>query len=246
VLTSAGQPPRHGVVWGHPIAKDGSSSAVADTDEEGRFVLAGLGSGSYRVEASGDDARGSVASVVAGSGDLQIRLIANGQIRGRIRPPAGHDLVGLVVQAVGESGTSWPVRVEPEGRFVVERIPPGAYRITARAGGLVAASGPAVAVRAGEVVRDIPVDLVHGGVVEGHVRTAAGEPVVGAEVESNADLGVSPPRVATDGEGRFRIEGLAPGTWRLYVLGGGIGEILKPVVEVQAGRTLRLDLTARR
>jgi hypothetical protein len=226
VLTPAGEPEPRAFVSVQP-----RMTSVAD--DQGRFVVE-VEPGVYRVEARGRSGNASVAGVAAGTTDLEIRLGAPGQVLGRVRDAGSAD--GLVVVAKGEGLGDRSVRVEPDGRYAVENLSPGTYRVHARAGTRVASSD-AVEVKAGEVRRGVDLTLVEGGAIEGVVADAAGKPIADAWVESSHDAAPHLERAATDAEGRFRLAGLAAGTWRLAVGHPRLGGVLKPVVEVRLGRT---------
>jgi len=80
---------------------------------------------------------------------------------------------------------------------------------------------------------DRPVD-VEGGVISGVVTDFSKIPLAGVRVEaassSGADLDMLP--VLTDGEGRFAVEGLAPGR---YDLRFGLGQVRSRVLAVPVG-----------
>jgi hypothetical protein len=132
-----------------------------------------------------------------------------------------------------------------DGAFDFRDLPEGQYRVTARRGGQagelagVARFGPgpfeAVEVRVG------PAAVIEGQVV----ASGAGVPGAWLVLESGAD-DVPPRRARTDGTGRFRLDGVVPGSWSLDAEATGVWLPAVVAIEAPAGETvtLRVEMSA--
>ena len=99
------------------------------------------------------------------------------------------------------------------GFFRMEDVIPGGFELQAVATGYQRSELANLEVRSGQELKGLEVVLAPGAVIEGRVFSPSGQPLAGAEV------GVVDPTVDfffgtanTDGDGRFRLEGIAPGT----------------------------------
>jgi len=122
------------------------------------------------------------------------------------------------------------------GRFRVDAVLPGTYRLVVRPGGyrgryLAMSHGAArandtgrpISIRGGEEIRNADVGLTTASAIEGRVVDEAGEPlsripVFAARLFAGGDSAqrVSDLSVITDDLGRYRVYGLEPGT---YIIG---------------------------
>ena len=107
------------------------------------------------------------------------------------------------------------------GSLEMTGVADGSWMLQVRASGdgssASRAYGP-VEVRGNATVEVGDVEARWGGAVEGVVQRADGEPLPYADVVATPEpsvRGAAPIRDSTDEEGRFRLDGLAPGTWRL-------------------------------
>ncbi|HYP52584.1 MAG TPA: carboxypeptidase-like regulatory domain-containing protein, partial [Pyrinomonadaceae bacterium] len=80
-----------------------------------------------------------------------------------------------------------------------------------------------------------------GGAIAGRVVNQKGEPVAGATVTAT-DASGRKRQATTDGEGRFRIEGLAPGSYGVTANAKGFAEAQAAGVVVAEGQAASLDL----
>lgn len=119
------------------------------TDEKGSFFLKDLAEGRYRVHVLPPWARGGIwpdlcapeAAEFAFNpklGMLTLTVpIERGEIHGRLTDSKGSFLEGalVIVESADDSRRVWPtVSTSPEGSFLVTDLPPGAYKMRARAG----------------------------------------------------------------------------------------------------------------
>ncbi len=150
-----------------------------------------------------------------------------GSITGRVIADDGQPLpnVRVNVYATGnDDRTGRDTQTDAEGNFIAEGLPPAAYRISAWNNAYVPTEGnnpkDPKYYRLGETAT---LTLTKGGVISGRITDATGEPMI--------ELGVSATRVRqldgtkakaednyrytklTDDRGRYRIYGLAPGSY---------------------------------
>ncbi len=122
------------------------------------------------------------------------------------------------------------------GRFRMDAVPPGTYRLVVMPGGYRGRylsmgygalrandAGRPLTIRAGEEIRDADVGVTTGFAIEGRVVDEAGEPlsripVFAARLFAGSDSAqrVSDLSMITDDLGRYRVYGLEPGT---YIVG---------------------------
>ena len=169
------------------------------------------------------------------------------------------------------AGRGQATRTDEEGRYRIEHLEAGPYRVyalprTSRYGGLwnlptdppsldpgleQAASALSDAVIVPEEgIGEVNVILRPGGTIEGVVRDAEnGEPIADAWVPVRRwghrtfsfDRG-SWEGERTDAQGRFRVPGLSPGTYRLSASGPGDRVHFRSEVTLTAGATVPVEL----
>lgn len=227
------------------------SHAEAEPDADGRFALAGLVPGAYRVTVSAyhEDARAvpqEPLSVVlaADSPELTLTLPATGELRGVLRDAGGHGIDRAMVMLAG-SGDAQHVLAADDGSFVFPAVAARDYQLIARRNGqrLAGATpdGEPVTVTAGALTTTAPIVATPDLRLTGLVRDPGGAPVAGAFVvlRSRSQQLLAPP-VATDAAGRFTVPALAPGKYRVRAYRRGGGEATADLVEASGDVTLTL------
>jgi protocatechuate 3,4-dioxygenase beta subunit len=176
---------------------------------------------------------------------------ATASLRGRVLTSRGTPIAGAVVQAYGpSSGTpSEGVETDARGRFAIDRLLPGEYRVQAFKRGYISpgqalsaidyrlADGPAegqvVTVGRGQTADSIDLVLGRGASIAGTVVDEFGEPM------QDIGVGVLELRVVagqtralsvvvrwgtrrTDDRGRYRLFGLQPGAYIVHVAPGSM------------------------
>ncbi len=229
----------------------------ARTDATGAFDLFPVPPGDYllTVRHTGAlPAQREVKGVEEGAvlAGVEIRLSAGERIRGVVRTAAGGPAAGLTVTAqpkdpgttVGSATTWGQGRSDPEGKFDLEGLTPGAYLVTAHG----ARGGARVSADAQTGAEDVVLVLPATGAVAGKVVLPSGLPVtscfVRLEQEGGAPGGIMLHERVSAADGSFRIGDLAAGAYTLTAQGeGAFSEPLRGVEVVGDGVTGEIVLT---
>lgn len=202
---------------------------VATSAVDGFFRIVDRSAGeSVNLDASRPGYAPAVALGVQVPPEQPVRLVLqpSSAVEGRTVDPDGKPVAGVRVfvhpsdpMSLGggfrmfSSTRSMHAFSDETGFFRVENVIPGGIELQAMATGYQRSEIENLEVRSGQELRGVEVVLSPGAVIEGRVFSPSGQPLVGAEV------GVSDPTMdfffgeaTTDGDGRFRLEGIAPGT----------------------------------
>ena len=156
-------------------------------------------------------------------------LPATARLEGRVLDGRAHPVPDARVLAfpIADGGTG---RAEPghatadlEGRFAIDHLTAGAYRVLVEAAGFSAAEASPVSVPAADVTLRVAGE---GRSIAGRVERA-GKPEAGARVLLGAEAGGPVRETVTRAEGRFAFSGLGEGT---YALRAVTGELASPTV----------------
>ena len=223
---------------------DGNPSATAASD--GTFEIVGLGKSAVQLTAklrapdpgplAGQTGVARVEDVRPGTSDLVIVLALGRSARGRAVDDTGAPLAvfeAVAKPATGDERRPWEqdrhaLRASgKDGAFAIDGLPDGAWSVTATAKGHATSAAHQVVIP----TDSDPFDLVlpRSAAASGTVVDPAGKPVEGARVEivpkgnpfefyRRAD---EEPRPRTDGEGKFRLEDLAPGSQEIVASAPG-------------------------
>jgi hypothetical protein len=252
VNAETGQP-QPGIKWGY----DGSAVSTFGTlsDEHGGFRITGLMPGRYSVFAGceGDFYSGKVEFEITDQNvnNLEIRRNPGASIRGKVVVEGSNDTAVLSrvrqVSLSARGKTSYlQSNIEPDGSFYFCGLQPGKQKIEMNswpsAGFWLSRIerkgidlGDGIDVSAGDHLTDIRVVLAYWtGIIRGQVS------FVGYELPPGTRLQIYARRVGeadgsrhlyaeSDGQGRFAIEGLAPGEYNLS-MGGFVssGPVFRP------------------
>lgn len=174
-----------------------------------------------------------LALALAGAGGQPLAPSAKPvQISGRLITPDGRPLrsADIVIRALqAQPRPAGGARIEPDGHFTFENVPPGDYIIRARG---VSESGDTALVATfrvsaeGRDIRDLELMMAPGGVIEGRVTVRARHghtpPAltslrIATLLEDGTDFGTASRPVGHNG--RFRLSGVIPGTHVLVIEG---------------------------
>jgi RNA polymerase sigma factor (sigma-70 family) len=191
------------------------------TGADGRYTLQGLEPGVAYVAATAAGYSPVRQRVDLGAGDVTgvtLALAAEASVTGRVvdeggRPvPGAHLSVSVRSEAGDRGGTvGRGDDSDGQGRFRLDRLAPGALRITVTHGPGIADLGP-LPIAAGET-RQVEIVLSAGAEVTGLIRREDGSPAGGAHVYANVDgWQPTPAAAAVAGpDGRYRLSALHPG-----------------------------------
>jgi hypothetical protein len=222
VVDSTGQPVAGVRVM--PLAVGGTNNfaAVAMSTPNGDFETGPLLDGTYRLTAQGAgflrwESPEPVRVLAADVDGLRIELDRGGTIRGRLIGLSRSEVsaLGIMVRGPRGGGTG---RVLADATYLAEGSPLGDVTVTAQTPGGRHATARVQVIAGVEAVADL--DFGRGATLSGRVHRGD-EPVTDATVDAEGIALDSSGDVATGPDGRFRIEGLAPGRHRVSVYGRG-------------------------
>ncbi len=207
------------------------------TDSNGEFSIIGLTPGEWKLRAErADSGFAVVGSARTGDDSALLRLVKGEmpvRIRGRVLSPDPRlPLESYQVSIDSKDGdvrfmTMTPRETSGEGnsgRFEAWIDRPREVTIWAGAQGFLSHEDTREVGAVG--LDDLEIVLEVGGIVEGTLRDARGEPVSGARIQLSIGMGLPDPFpdfttlfplvCRSDSLGRFRITGVWPGEYRLY------------------------------
>jgi hypothetical protein len=228
VRDSAGNPVEGALVSATSSYAGGLGARTAGTDEDGAFALDGLVGAPFRVEARAGGAVAEARGVPAG-GDVELVLAATGRLEGTVSDDAGRSVTDFLLtltptELTGSEGMSARFRsrriLAPDGGFVFDAVPAGAYEVRAAAPGSPIGRVKA-AVRAGET-SSVQLTLAAGATLSGRV-TRDEAPVAGCRLRETSRQGdawgaadQSSREALSDARGAFILSGLTPGEGGIY------------------------------
>jgi hypothetical protein len=188
-----------------------SASFTANPDAQGDYIVRGVPPGRAEVHVTANMSRHTTRSLdVPADKDAVLDIVfpLGARLSGRVtqdgKPAAGRNI--WVRSAGGGSDDGYQARTNQDGRYEVEGVPPGEYRVSVDqdANRVVAVAGDAV------VNIDIPLVQLGGRVVE----EGGTVPIVGAGVHlTGSERQTAHVRNyrETDDFGQFRLTGVEPG-----------------------------------
>ena len=236
------EPPGESIVQGNLAGAPDSAEVLlrmgaevrrAKPSPEGNFRIGGLpaGIGVLEILPLGILVR---PVVLDGHNIFQIDFPLGGAVEGRL---LGAEMGRLVVLHALTWGWARETRVDAEGRFRFPFLPAGEYRLVV---GEVESDLIRVDGRSTVALPPLDLSALSSGTVEGEVLDRAGRPQPWVRVLLRSQGGVQR-EARTDASGRFRFEGLEPGTYHLAAEGLGS---LRQEVRLAPRERKHLTLTA--
>ncbi|WP_236605422.1 carboxypeptidase regulatory-like domain-containing protein [Sandaracinus amylolyticus] len=223
---------------------DGDVMREVRSGADGAFVLSELPTGRWtlRASASGFGASATVRDVPGSSEALVLTIAPVARVAGQVMGIDGAPVSGAEIVLAG-SGV-WPARTMQtgaDGRFVLEDVPPGVYEVQAHASTGAAPPRRGLVIEAGGRAY-LTFHLEPGATMVGQVIDGETDaPIAGAQiVVAEGELAIAPRALRSNGEGAFRVAGLASGDHHVTVHAEGY----VPVVGARwtPGEPLRLTM----
>jgi protocatechuate 3,4-dioxygenase beta subunit len=270
-LTLERAPTVHGTVVdtdGHPLAhielalalsgrlnpRHGNTVDRTRSDAEGRFVLAAHQEGSFLLDVRDETVLPEQLEVQAPSEGVRVILRRGGSVSGTFTDHQGIPLPqgSVVLWDLGvPGGIVRTGRVDPAGRFLLQGVASGRYRVEAShlTPGVERSVSRSVEVRDGEQV-EVSLQLEVGRTVSGVVVDGSGQPVAGAFITASPSSAPSwhravedvavvvqdvPVNLRSGPDGRFTLNHLGAGSYDVSAYKEGYRWPEGAVVRVDAG-----------
>ena len=219
------------------------------TDDDGRFRFERLLAGEYTVETAVEGWGAAERGGLEPGETVELVLAAEARIVGCVVDSGGSAVPAAVVAVERVDGArarlvSVRAILDPEGRYDIGGLAPGAHRVHALGPGFAPSPARDLTLDVGEN-RLEPIVLAGGGVLEGRVSDAAtGEPLAGAQVfVEGGGAGVFLERSAvTDGEGLYRLEGVGPDVHAIDAQADGYHVRVLAGLRPRPGQVTRVDV----
>jgi hypothetical protein len=224
------------------MSASGELFVTAETDGEGRFVLAGLSPGAQHVNASAPGYGYSESVLVEpGASGVTLALKRAGSIRGAVVDPEGGPVTSFRVMgrsAERGRGTRMVTVQDAEGVFVLESVVEGEYALEITSQDFLPEVVSGVRVSAGNLTEVGTVRLRRGGTIVGTVVNSSAEPVPGATIQAftpgQRRFQMMESDTSSDRQGPFQIHGLADGKVTVMARHPGYAEAGLEGVEVDS------------
>ena len=209
-----------GVAGALVVSEDGAASAVATSDTKGEFTL-WVEPGLVRVGATAAGYAPGWASGPAPGHVFKIHLVPGATLVGRAVIAGGETPVtGVMIEGiqVEGGGTRASTRTDDDGRFQIDGLLPGRYRVEATSEGREGYSRSSITLGMGETSSEVKIELDPAYVVRGRVvDKATGEPCKGGQVTITDAKQNEFSQAAIEPDGWARMASVIPGTYHVEV-----------------------------
>jgi hypothetical protein len=228
---------------------------TATTNNEGRFELepeaAGCSAGSMHPSFSPSD------RVRLSIGDQNVlRLGGGGAIAGSVLDESGTPVPSylLAIESFLASGDSSapppmgrPNRIsDPAGQFLLERLPPGRYVLTASADGRPPARSSSIEVEPARTTHHVRITLARGATLSGTILDGeTRQPIAGARVVLDAVTSTGANAIdgaTSDASGAYSLQGVPPGPFSVRVARDGYRTKIVPGLTTRGAPVIREDI----
>ena len=235
-----------GEAWIEVAAEDPAAQRaprMSRVAADGTFRVADLQPGRYLLRARAEghaDARAVVTLVAGTSGQAVLRLARAVTLRGRVRDGRGSPVPGARVVAIASGAAAVPgppreATTDADGRFAIDRLEAGSFRVLAEAPGFESAELPPVALPSAEVEVHLAGEAQ---VIAGRVL-AGGAPADGARVLLAHGTETTAREALALADGTFMFAGVGPGLYALRATRGSLASPVAAGVTVEAGPARR-------
>ncbi len=225
----------------------------ASTDVNGTYVFTDLPDGTYTVSARApnllEQTVGPFALVAGQHETANLQLQVAGTLSGRITDGDGHGIANANISVSGSTAIGTVAdfaTTDPTGHYALSSLRTGDYTTYVSADGFAPLNAAPVSVTEGATT-PLDLTLAREGVLDIVVRNTLGVPIPGASVfVSPAPGGQYPNQAVVDnGDGTYRLGGLAEGVYSVYASSADTTAglpVTRDGVVVSAGTTTSLDL----
>lgn len=215
-----GSPVADAVVRALP-AQEGASGLLfvvpeVRTDAGGRYRLEGLHEGRQSVTAEHPEYQRTTREfeIQEDEARLDLRLGEGWEVAGRAVDASGRGVAGVRVELRGADGGDRETTSGADGGFRFTGVGEGLHRLQAERQGYARPPEREVQV-AGRAVRDLELRLDRGGALSGQILGLSFQDLARVQVAATQEGTTSEQEGRTDYQGRYRVEDLAPGDWRI-------------------------------
>lgn len=197
-------------------------SAQARSDDDGKYLLAGVPLGEFEVEVVHADYPRQVRmlKIESGSNVLDVQLQDGHRVTGIVlsaaREPVPGASVSLETLVEGRDQRAYRTHTGMAGTFELPTVADGEYQIVASADGFAEEKPSETITIRGSDRNDLEVILDRGASIVGRVLGLPREELAWVEVSAEGDdVDAGSPVVRVDAEGRFALRHLALGNWQV-------------------------------
>jgi uncharacterized GH25 family protein len=253
---------RFGKAAAHTVVTADNGTFTIPDCAPGVVTLSAIAPGKARAELDGIPVKAPVPGEEPKFDVHTLFLQPGGRLAGKVVGADGKPLADAVVTATGSDGSLMAVlregriavRSEANGAFSFDGVPAGnKYTLRATKTGFAADEEGPIVVEAGTDRGDLELKLDAGASIAFRLVTADDVPVKDVDVKLTAQGGprrrgmamgggsdVDRDKVTAQGDGKFLVKALEPGTFDLTLAPPDFADISKPAVKLKSGETVDL------